>query len=114
MSVKDDRQPGIEQVEETPSNIIIVSNMVGDKTIDRIYGSPASGGQLRLINKDFTTYTGNITKKTIIVQGMNNTFKSHVFVTDDDRWFDRCGMPINKPTKELTKEDEEEKTENNI
>ena len=47
-----------------------------------------------------------------------NRFKSHVFVTQDDRWFDRGGLPITKPnnlaneteTKE-TKEEEKSSIE---
>ena len=44
----------------------VISNMVGDEdgqSIDRLYGAPASGGAMKLINKDFTEYKGKIHKK---------------------------------------------------
>ena len=70
----------------------IVSNMRNGEPIDRIYGGGAL--RLRLIQKDGTEYTGNITKKTIIVDGINGKFKSHIYVTDDKRTFDRSGFPV--------------------
>ena len=47
------------------SDIQIVSNHMGPEgeSIDRIYGSPASGGSMRLINKDYSQYKGKITKR---------------------------------------------------
>jgi len=84
----------------------IVSNMRNGEPIDRIYG----GGhlRLRLIQKDGTEYTGNITKKTIIVDGINGKFKSHIYVTDDKRTFDRSGLPVyNIDTVELEEEQED-------
>ena len=94
------------------SNIIIVSNHIGPngEPADRIYGSPASGGHLRLIQADYTNYKGKIHKKQLILKGIDgNNFKSHCFVTDDGRWFDRTGIPMLKPSEVI--EDEEHRTE---
>ena len=91
----------------------IISNMVGPEgeAIDRIYGSPASGGSMRLINKDFTTYKGKISKKSITIKGLDgNNFRSYCYVTDDNRWFNRSGMPIEKP-KNLVSNDEDRNTD---
>ena len=85
----------------------VVSNLVGPSgtAIDRIYHTPAIGGEPRLIQKDFTTYTGNIHKRATSVKGLDgDRFRSYCYVTDDDRWFDRAGMPIDKP-KNLLKHD---------
>lgn len=70
----------------------IVSNMRNGEPIDRIYGGGAL--KLRLIQKDGTEYTGTITKKTIIVDGINGKFKSYIYVTEDKRTFDRSGLPV--------------------
>ena len=44
----------------------VISNMVGDedgKSIDRLYGAPASGGAMKLnFNKDFTQHKGKSQK----------------------------------------------------
>ena len=90
------------------SNIIIVSNHIGPngEPADRIYGSPASGGHLRLIQADYTNYKGKIHKKQLTLKGIDgNNFKSHCFVTDDGRWFDRTGIPMLKPTEVIEDED---------
>lgn len=82
----------------------VISNMVGDneQPIDRIYAQPASGGEMKLINKDFSTYKGKIHKKATSVKDLDGSrFRSHCYVTDDNRWFDRCGMPIDKPNNLL-------------
>ena len=82
----------------------VVSNMVGDddQSIDRIYGEPASGGEMKLINKDFSTYKGKIHKRATSVKDLDGSrFRSYCYVTDDNRWFDRSGMPIQKPTNLL-------------
>ena len=70
----------------------IVSNMRNGEPIDRIYG----GGhlRLRLIQKDGTEYKGSITKKSIMAEGINGKIKSHIYVTDDKRTFDRSGFPV--------------------
>ena len=86
----------------------IVSNHIGPngEPADRIYGSPASGGHLRLIQADYTNYKGKIHKKQLILKGIDgNNFKSHCFVTDDGRWFDRTGIPMLKPTEVVEDED---------
>ena len=91
------------------SNLIIVSNNIGPDgaPADRIYGSPASGGNVRLIQADYSTYKGKIHKKQLILKGIDgNNFKSHCFVTDDGRWFDRTGIPMLKPSEGI--EDEED------
>ena len=88
----------------------VVSNLVGpDGTaIDRIYSTPAIGVAPRLIQKDFSVYAGNINKRATTVKDLDgNRFRSYCYVTDDDRWFDRAGMPIDKP-KNLLKGDSNE------
>ena len=88
--------------------LTVVSNHVGinGTSIDRLYGSPASGGTLRLIQKDYSTYKGGISKKTLTVKGVDgNNFRSYCYVTDDNRWFDRCGMPISKPKNLISDRD---------
>ena len=90
----------------------IVSNHIGPngEPADRIYGSPASGGELRLVQADYTTYTGKIHRKQLILKSINGgNFKSHCFVTDDGRWFDRTGIPMLKPNEIV--EDEDNRTE---
>jgi len=91
-----------------------VSNIYGEDQngkpiyIDRIYGGIY--GQTKLINKNGTTYKGKIHKRSILVKGMDgNNFRSHTYETDDGRWFDRSGMPIEKP-KSLVKEEPKEET----
>ena len=90
------------------SDKTIVSNHIGPEgaPADRIYGSPASGGNVRLIQADYSTYKGKIHKKQLILKGIDgNNFKSHCFVTDDGRWFDRTGIPMLKPTEVIEDED---------
>jgi hypothetical protein len=97
---------------EDNTNYTIVSNHIGmnGEPADRIYGSPASGGNVRLIQADYSTYKGKIHKKQLILKGIDgNNFKSHCFVTDDGRWFDRTGIPMLKPTEIV--EDETEATD---
>ena len=60
---------------------------------DRIYGNIYK--QLRLIQKDGTEYKGKIEKKSIKLKDGTLSF---VHVTADNRWFDKAGMPIDKPT----------------
>ena len=58
----------------------VVSNMVGDndQPIDRIYGEPASGGSMKLINKDFTEYKGKIHKRATSIKGLDGIrFRSY-------------------------------------
>jgi len=84
---------------------IVVSNMVGqgEIAIDRLYmGFP---NKIYVVNKDFSEYKGEITKRSILVKGTEGNYRSHVYKTQDGRWFDRAGMPINKPNS-LEREDE--------
>lgn len=100
----------------------IISNIRGEDEygqpifIDRIYGTDNTR---RLIQKDGTVYGGSLTKRRITVKRLNGegSFNSHVWETADGRWFDRGGMPIDKPeqlektTSEMLQEgfDEEQK-----
>ena len=73
---------------------------------DRIYGL---WGSLELINKDMTRYKGKINKRSITcVDSQKNNFRSYVYETADGRWFDRAGLPINKPDNLVGKTDESE------
>jgi len=88
----------------------IVSNMRNGEPIDRIYGGGAL--RLRLIQKDGTEYTGKITKKTIIADGINGKFKSYIYITDDKRTFDRSGLPVyNIDVTETLDEENEDATQ---
>lgn len=92
-------------------NIAIASNHIGPegKASDRIYGSPAGGSEITLIQSDYTQYSGKIHKKQLIQKGMDgNNFKSHCFVTDDGRWFDRAGIPMMAPNNVVEEEDDSE------
>ena len=60
---------------------------------DRIYGNIYK--QLRLIQKNGIEYKGKIEKKSI--KRADGTL-SYVHKTADNRWFDKAGMPISKPT----------------
>lgn len=81
------------------NNTLIVSNHIGPggEPADRIYGN--LNGKVRLVNADYTDYKGNIKKKRIFkksaIDGANIT--THIYVTDDGRYFDNGGMPILKP-----------------
>jgi len=81
---------------------VVVSNQYGEDSkgnpiyIDRLYGGIY--GNVKLINKNFTEYKGKIHKRSIVKKGIDgNNFRSHVYETHDGRWFDRSGMPIDKP-----------------
>ena len=83
--------------------LTVVSNIYGEDEhgnpvfIDRMYGDKNT---LRLIQKDGTQYQGAISKRRIIVKSHDgNNFASHVYETADGRWFDRSGMPIDKPAQ---------------
>jgi hypothetical protein len=94
---------------------VLISNIRGEDEhgnpifIDRIYGI---GPTQRLIQKDATIYQGTLTKRRITVKRLTKegSFNSHVWETADGRWFDRGGMPIEKP-KQLVNDKEEESTE---
>ena len=91
--------------------LTLVSNIRGEDEngnpifIDRIYGEDIT---LRLLQKDGTYYEGAIHKRRISVKGINgNNFFSHAYETADGRWFDRAGLPIDKPNNLVTKIEEE-------
>jgi len=81
---------------------VIISNIRGEDEygqpifIDRIYGTDNTR---RLIQKDGTVYDGTLTKRRITIKRLSGegNFSSHVWETADGRWFDRGGMPIDKP-----------------
>ena len=52
-----------------------------------------------LIQKNGSEYKGRIDKKSI---KLSDGTLGHVHVTADNRWFNNCGMPINKPTNLIT------------
>ena len=82
--------------------IIPESNKIGDKIIDRIYQDLYKN--MELINKDGSVYTGKITKRTITCKG----YTSFVHTTNDGRWFNRAGMPIDKPKNLITRKEQED------
>tara|TARA_E500000318_G_scaffold59260_1_gene55013 strand:+ start:1565 stop:2008 length:444 start_codon:yes stop_codon:yes gene_type:complete len=90
---------------------VVVSNQYGEDAkgkplyIDRLYGDLY--GSIKLVNKNFTEYKGKINKRSISVKGLDgNNFRSYVYETNDGRWFDRAGMPIEKPKqKTMVKEE---------
>ena len=95
----------------TMKELTMVSNIHGEDEhgnpifIDRIYGADHT---LRLIQKDGKLYDGAIHKRRISVKGISgNNFFSHVYETADGRWFNRAGMPIEKPTNLTTKSEED-------
>ena len=102
-------------IEPTVAQRPIVSNHVGPngESVDRIYG----GGviPIRLVNKDYTIYKGNITKVSIMVTSQvdNSRFRSYCYKTDDGRWFDRVGLPISKPKQTVTNDQEDTIREDN-
>ena len=64
---------------------------------DRIYGNIYK--QLILIQKNGSEYKGRIDKKSI---KLSDGTLGHVHVTADNRWFNNCGMPIDKPINLIT------------
>jgi len=78
--------------------IIPESNKRGDEVIDRIYGSIT--GSLKLIFKDGSTYDGKIDKKSI---KLSDGTLGHVYNVKN-KWFDRMGLPIDKPENLVTRD----------
>jgi len=78
--------------------IVPESNKIGDKTIDRIYQN--LHGTLNLILKDGTSYDGKIDKRSI---KLSDGTMSHVY-NAKNKWFNRTGMPIDKPDNLITRE----------
>ena len=87
--------------------------------IDRVYGGLYG---LTLRQADGTEYKGKLYSKRRLIERKNmhgeiTRFYSKCTVTADDRWFDNCGMPIEKPTKlepEKVKSKEEIEEEDRI
>ena len=73
------------------SSIIPESNRIDDKVIDRVYQN--LHGTLELVLKDGSTYDGKIDKKSI---KLSDGSLGHVYNVKN-KWFDRMGMPIDKP-----------------
>ena len=90
-------------------NTLIVSNHIGPggEPADRIYGN--MNGNVRLVNADYSDYKGTIKKKRIFkksaIDGSNIT--THIYVTDDGRYFDNGGMPILKPDDIVEEENDD-------
>jgi hypothetical protein len=94
-------------------DLVPETNKVDDKPFDRIYGSIWKGDDRKLIQKDGTVYKGKIEKKSIRTRW---GFLSHVYKTEDNRYFDRCGLPIDKPSnlvKRLSQIDNDNDKDNN-
>lgn len=68
------------------------------KYIDRIYSRIF--GEVYMIQKDGTKYNSKIDKKSIKLDDGTLNFVYHA----DGRWFDRTGMPIEKPNNLVTRE----------
>lgn len=80
----------------------VISNMDKDR-IYLIWETP------ELVNKDNSIYKGKIHTRAITCQDLQgNNFRSYVYETADGRWFDRAGLPIDKPNNLLTKNKEED------
>ena len=80
-----------------PESNKIYSSETKFVSYDRIYGNIYK--QLKLIQKNGTEYTGKIEKKSIKLEDGTLSF---VHKTTDNRWFNRSGMPISKPTNLIT------------
>ena len=70
---------------------IHLANYIKDKWIDRLYCT--LHGKVYLIQKDGSEYNGAI--KEISILGKYG--RTRVSFTEDGRWFDNAGMPIDKP-----------------
>ena len=80
------------------SNEIPESNRIGDKVIDRVYQN--LHGTLQLVLKDGSTYDGKIDKKSI---KLSDGSLGHVYNVKN-KWFDRTGIPIDKPDNLITRD----------
>lgn len=77
----------------------VISNMGKD----RIY---LIWKTLELVNKDNSIYKGKIHTRAITCQDVAGAnFRSYVYETADGRWFDRAGLPIDKPKNLVTRND---------
>ena len=70
---------------------IHLANYIKDKWIDRLYCT--LHGKVYLIQKDGSEYDGAIGEISIL----GKSGKTRVRFTEDGRWFDQGGMPIDKP-----------------
>ena len=71
--------------------IEVLSNFINDKLIDRLYCT--FSGRVYLIQADGSEYDGAIGEISIL----GKYGKTWVSFTEDGRWFDNAGMPIDKP-----------------
>ena len=70
---------------------IHLANFINDEWIDRLYCN--FNGKVYLIQKDGSEYDGAIGQISIL----GKYGKTRVSFTEDGRWFDNAGMPIDKP-----------------
>jgi hypothetical protein len=69
------------------------------KWFDRIYGGIYISSE-NLMQKDGTTYQGKLHRKRRLCKDINgNNFYQEIRVTEDGRWFDNGGLPIEAPSK---------------
>ena len=68
------------------------------KYIDRIYSRIF--GDVYMIQKDGSTYKSKIDKRSIKLNDGTLGFVYHA----DGKWFDRSGLPIDKPTNLITRD----------
>ena len=88
--------------EEDKSVGPIASNLDGDRIYSSLYND------IHLINVDGSTYKGKIYKRRITLKDIDGgNFFAHAYETDDGRWFDRAGLPCDKP-KILAKQSDTE------
>lgn len=81
----------------TRTRMVIESNHMGGKWIDRIYQLGITE-EVELINKDSTRYQGKIHRRRITLQNaQGENFFAMAYESADGRWFDNCGMPMKKP-----------------
>ena len=69
----------------------VLSNFINDKWIDRLYCN--FNGRVYLIQADGSEYDGAIGEISVL----GKSGKTRVRFTEDGRWFDQGGMPIDKP-----------------
>ena len=70
---------------------IHLANSIKDKWIDRLYCT--FSGRVYLIQADGSEYDGAIGEISVL----GKSGKTRVRFTEDGRWFDQGGMPIDKP-----------------
>jgi hypothetical protein len=78
------------------NDILPESNKIGDTKIDRVYMD--LHGKVYVVLKDATTEY-NVQKKSI---KLDNGSLGHVY-NYKNKWFDRTGMPIDKPNNLVTR-----------